>query len=130
MYKAGASDKTNNANGGDNMKDKTTHDHRDTRSAGYTRRGWTVPGPTGEERARLSWQLNDRANRDYISLMIKANTSHPATGFELSHFSGAAETAAEASHMAAAMNDAANIMAMTPASALSFLRWFYEEAGQ
>lgn len=112
------------------MKDKTLHDHRDNRGTGYTRRGWTVTGPTGEERARLSWQLDDRANREYISLMIKANTMHPATGFELSHFSGNAETPAEASNMAAAMNDAANIMAMDPASALTFLRWFYEEAGQ
>ena len=112
------------------MKDKTTHDHRDHKGTGYTRRGWTVTGPTGEERARLSWQLAGKANRDYISLMIKADAGHPATGFELSHFSGAADNGAEAINMAAAFNDAANIMAMHPAQALIFLRWFYEEAGQ
>ncbi len=55
---------------------------------------------------------------------------HPATGYDLSHYSGNADTGAEACNMAAAFNDASNIMAMTPDQALVFLRWFYQEAGQ
>jgi hypothetical protein len=112
------------------MKDRETHDHRDHTGTGYTRRGWTVTDQTGERRARLSWQLAGKPNREYISLTIDANAAHPATGFELGHYSGGASTGAEACNMAAAFNDASNIMAMTPQQALIFLRWFYQEAGQ
>ena len=67
------------------MKDRETHDHREHKGTGYTRRGWTVSDQSGERRARLSWQLAGASNRDYITLVIDANAGHPATGFELSH---------------------------------------------
>ena len=101
------------------MKDRETTDLKDIIGCGFTRRGWIVSDGDGPSNGRLTWQIEGEANREIISLTIR-----PTGDKDLNWYGSGTMSGKYARRLAAAMTDAAMIMAEPNGVALRWLMQF------